>query len=284
MLTIRPFTPADIALGMRLKSAAGWNQTEADWRRAYELQPDGCLVGECDGIPAATLTICRFGQVAWIAMVLTDPVFRGRGLATALMRHAIDDLRSRGVKTIRLDATPLGRPVYERLGFTVDYELTRWKREAMTAPACDISECTGLRQATPADITAIAELDRGTVGCDRSKFLAALVAESPKAAFIIDGTPKPAGVALCRLGSDATQLGPIVATDPNLGATLFSTAIAAAGEIALFCDVPVGNLAAEDCLSAAEFHPLRPLFRMTLGASITDNVAQLWAGSGPEKG
>lgn len=284
MLTIRPFTPGDIALGMRLKSAAGWNQTEADWRRALELQPDGCFVGVCDGTPAATLTFCCFGPVAWIAMVLTDPEFRGRGLATALMRRAIDDLQSRGVKTIRLDATPLGRPVYQRLGFTVDYELTRWKREAMPAPAGDILERTGLRQATPADITAIAELDRGTVGCDRSKFLAALLAESPRGAFIIDGTPIAAGFALRRLGSDATQLGPIVVTDPNLGARLLSTAITAAGEIALCCDVPQGNHAAKDSVQAAGFHPLRPLFRMTLGATIVDNSAQLWAGSGPEKG
>jgi GNAT superfamily N-acetyltransferase len=284
MLTIRPFTSADIALGMRLKSAAGWNQTEADWRRTYELQPDGCFVGECDGTPAATLTFCCFGPVAWIAMVLTDPKFRGRGLASTLMRHAIDLLQSRGVMTIRLDATPLGRPVYERLGFTVDYELSRWKREALSAAAFDVLKCPGVRQASPEDLGAIVELDRQTVGCDRSMFLAALLAESPAGAFITDGTPRPAGFALRRLGSDATQLGPIVASDPKLGGLLLSTAIAEAGMTALCCDAPRENSAAEDSLRAARFSSLRPLYRMTLGEKKASDVAGLWASSGPEKG
>lgn len=284
MLTIRPFTPRDIALGMRLKSAAGWNQTEADWRRALQLQPDGCFVGECDGTPAATLTFCCFGPVAWIAMVLTDPEFRGRGLASALMRHAVELLQSRGVTTIRLDATTLGRPVYERLGFAVDYELNRWKREALSAAAIDDSKYPGLRQASPEDLGAIMELDRQTVGCDRSKFLAALLAESPAGAFITDGTPRPAGFALCRLGSDALQLGPIVAIDPKVGRLLLSTAIAETGKTAHYCDAPTKNTAAETSLRAAGFSSLRPLYRMTLGEKRTDDLALLWAASGPEKG
>jgi GNAT superfamily N-acetyltransferase len=284
MLTIRPFTPADIALGMGLKSAAGWNQTEADWRRTLQLQPDGCFVGECDGTPAATLTFCCFGSVAWIAMVLTDPEFRGRGLATALMRHAVELLQSRGVTTIRLDATPLGRPVYERLGFAVDYELNRWKREVLSAAAIDDSKYPGLRQASPEDLGAIVELDRQTVGCDRSKFLAALLAESPAGAFITDGAPCPAGFALRRLGSNAMQLGPIVATDPKVGRLLLSTAIAETGKTALYCDAPTKNTAAEISLRAVGFSSLRPLYRMTIGMKRADDVACLWASSGPEKG
>ena len=38
-VSIRTMRAADIPLGMRLKQLAGWNQTEADWRRNLALQP-----------------------------------------------------------------------------------------------------------------------------------------------------------------------------------------------------------------------------------------------------
>src|SRR4051794_33231462 len=49
MIRIRHMTLADVPLGMRLKTAAGWNQVEADWLRMLALEPDGCFVAEWDG-------------------------------------------------------------------------------------------------------------------------------------------------------------------------------------------------------------------------------------------
>src|ERR1700687_3445839 len=117
VIRIRRMTPADVPLGMRLKQQAGWNQTEADWRRFLDLEPDGCFVAELDDDPVATTTTCVFGVIGWIAMVLVDVPVRGRGIGSALMRHALEYLDDRNVLTVRLDATPLGQPVYEKLGF-----------------------------------------------------------------------------------------------------------------------------------------------------------------------
>src|SRR5262245_43463016 len=97
-------TPADVPLGMELKRLAGWNQTEADWRRLLDLEPDGCFVAELDGTASATLATCVFGAVAWIAMVLVHPRGRGRGLAKALLAHALNYLERRAVSSVRLDA------------------------------------------------------------------------------------------------------------------------------------------------------------------------------------
>src|SRR5208282_6574752 len=65
-------TGADLPLGMRLKGSNGWNQTEADWRRYVELQPDRCFVAVLDDTPVGTLTTCIFGPVAWVG--LTRPL------------------------------------------------------------------------------------------------------------------------------------------------------------------------------------------------------------------
>ena len=50
MITIRRMTIDDLGLGIKLGGQAGWNQTEADWRRFIELEPEGCFVGELNGV------------------------------------------------------------------------------------------------------------------------------------------------------------------------------------------------------------------------------------------
>src|SRR5690242_971875 len=122
-MQIRVMKVADIPLGMRLKEHAGWNQTPADWRRYLELQPDGCFVASLAGEAVGTLTSCVFGPVGWIAMVLVDMRYRCRGIGKALMDHGLAFLDHRGVRSVRLDATALGQPLYEKLGFHIEYAL-----------------------------------------------------------------------------------------------------------------------------------------------------------------
>src|SRR5437660_4658919 len=100
----RLLRPSDIPECMALKQAAGWNQTEEDWRRVLDLEPEGCFGIDCEGRLAATTTaICYGRRLAWIGMVLTDPGFRGQGLATQLMRHTLEFLDGRGLEWINLD-------------------------------------------------------------------------------------------------------------------------------------------------------------------------------------
>ena len=48
----------------------------------------------------------------------TVPRCRGRGIATAILREILDFAKGSGLKRLRLTATPAGRPVYEKIGFT----------------------------------------------------------------------------------------------------------------------------------------------------------------------
>src|ERR1044071_5411298 len=117
----------DVAEAMRLKEAAGWNQTEADWRRLLRLHPRGCFAAVVDGSLVATTTTTPYGRaLAWVGMVLVDPGFRRRGIARSLVRAGLESLEAEGVATVKLDATPEGATVYEGLGFEAELRIERW--------------------------------------------------------------------------------------------------------------------------------------------------------------
>jgi GNAT superfamily N-acetyltransferase len=84
-------------------------------------------VAEADGAPAACVAAIDAGGDCSIVWVATLPEARGRGLASGLMLQALADARERGCETSSLQATKLGRPVYERLGYRALGTLQMWE-------------------------------------------------------------------------------------------------------------------------------------------------------------
>src|ERR1043166_9467642 len=171
-ITIRTLTTADIPLGLALCAQNRWNQLEADWRRQLDLEPTGCFVAQRDGIPVGTACCCVFGDIAWINLVLVEKTERGHGIGSALMRHVIRHLDEHGVASIRLDATPLGQPIYEKLGFTGDFGLTRYA--GVMSRVAELA-----RVPTPINAAAISELDAGITQTNREKLLRHLLTALP---------------------------------------------------------------------------------------------------------
>ena len=75
------------------------------------------------------------GAHARVILVDTDPVWRGRGIATAMTSLALHAARSGGAQSATLDATPSGLSVYLRLGFAPVGEIIRFKHSARGGPA-----------------------------------------------------------------------------------------------------------------------------------------------------
>jgi GNAT superfamily N-acetyltransferase len=276
MIRVRPRTAADVPLGLRLCRAAGWNQVEADWRRFLALQPDGCFVAELDGDAVGTATACVLGGVGWIAMMLVAESARRRGVGTALMNAALAFLDDR-VPTVRLDATPLGRPLYERLGFVEQFELARY--EGAPQP---ISEIVEVVKAPPDQWEALAALDETATQADRRRLLFRLFAEQPDAVRMVRRGDRIVGFASVRLGERAIQLGPCIA-DAEAGPLLLADALRRCAGRRVYLDVPVGHAAAR----IAEAHGLtvqRRLTRMVRGVAVCERLDWFWASSGPEKG
>ncbi|MHC5542302.1 GNAT family N-acetyltransferase [Singulisphaera rosea] len=280
LLQIRRMTVADIPEGMRLKAQAGWNQLEADWRRLIDLQPDGSFLAEWDGQAIGTVATCRFETVGWVAMMLVDEAFRGRGVGRSLMATAIAALDEEGVRSIRLDATPMGQPLYESLGFKAEAVFIRY--EGRLRPA----EGTALERSTSTPLVwrdEIASLDRLATGTDRHRLLERLADEDPNATQVSVDDGRLKGFLMSRPGSRARQLGPCIA-DRDAGLRLFGAARKTYAGESIIVDIPKLNEKASATAEAWGLAPARVLTRMTRGERVVEDFQRLWASAGPEKG
>lgn len=307
-LTTRPFSEADLEFGLRLTEQAGWNQTPDDWRRAWELAPDGAFVAQIDGRDAGVVTTCVHGPVprgespqgavAWIALLLVEANLRNRGAGRLLLDTALDWLDRRSIPTVRLDATPLGQPLYEQRGFVADFSLIRFAgRVASIAEwvesraSSHVNEATnpsridvGLSHLSEASLGEARAIDQTVVGADRTELLERLSSLAPDAGRIARQAGRAVGFALARPGRVATQIGPCLALAPDAGEALLRDAFARNVGRLVYVDVPADNEAACHWARAVGLAEQRRLLRMTRGPRRTESLAALWASVGPEKG
>jgi ribosomal protein S18 acetylase RimI-like enzyme len=74
-------------------------------------------LGYADGHPVATSMLIHERDIAGIWCIGTLDGYRGRGIGEAVTRRAIDEGTSMGCELANLQASEMGRPVYERMGF-----------------------------------------------------------------------------------------------------------------------------------------------------------------------
>lgn len=230
----RLLTTVDIPACLELCRAAGWNQLDADWRALIANEPSGCIGIELDGIIVSTATaVINPAGIGWIGMVLTHPGHRGHGYATQLLKESIALLETRGVATMKLDATDLGEPLYRKLGFAGEAPIERWRRDP--AP-CATAPLSGTYQAP---------LHHAAIPIEA-------IAQSSKA------------WAACRDGADARYFGPCYAAEAASADAVARALIAQYEARPFYWDLFPSHAAAE-VAARLGFAPVRKLLRMVRG-------------------
>jgi GNAT superfamily N-acetyltransferase len=80
------------------------------------------------GDPACVMQTIDLDGDCGVYLVATDPRRRGLGLATRLMSAALEAARDRGCMTSTLQASPMGFPIYRRLGYETFFRLHLYER------------------------------------------------------------------------------------------------------------------------------------------------------------
>ena len=281
-MKLRVMTMQDIPGGVRLNTLAGWNQTDADWSRFLSASPHGCFVME-DGtkVVGSVATLPFEERFAWISMVLVDPEYRNRGIGTELLRRAIEHLDEVGIPTLKLDATPLGKPLYEKLGFVREYEIERWNLRRTV----EENRAVGAEIVPAALLAEILECDRQIFGADRSTLLRSLAERGPDLTLASVRDTYVQGYAFGRRGLFADHLGPWMANDRDTARIMLADFLRRSSRDTVIVDALHSNKVAGEILRDNGFTIARPLTRMYRGPnSFPGKPELLCAIVGPEFG
>jgi GNAT superfamily N-acetyltransferase len=258
---VRTLAAADLESALALSSASGWNQRLDDWRMLLSLAPSGSFAAVHGGRIVGTAIGIDYGSFGWIAMMLVDPGWRGQGLGARLLESAMGAVPDH--RPIRLDATPLGRPLYQRHGFEDETALTRHVAPP-SPPRRDRQAEPGLqpiRGIAAGDLARIAAADEPVFGARRRVLFEWMLGGSPHYAQMIerDGV---AGYCFGRQGRLFDQIGPVVAADDETARALVDASLGAAGGRAVAVDAFDRENAFTAWLRDRGFTGERPLFRM----------------------
>jgi GNAT superfamily N-acetyltransferase len=279
MIEIRTMRSDDIPLGLSLSRFAGWNQLEGDWRRLLALHPDSVFVAEYEGQPCGTASVTCYGEdLAWIGMVLVHPDLRRRGVASALIRHSLDYIRTARVRCIKLDATDLGRFVYSKLDFEDERPICR-----QIGPNLFTHLMSDLPPIGRNDWAAIARRDLEVFGADRSRLLRLLARDGVTA--VAKSSHGIRGYGFARQGFSASFLGPMVADDVDTAQRLAAALLARLPDGPVYWDALPDNTAAREMAAMLGFRVERTLTRMRFGAMARPGIIPaIYAASGFETG
>jgi len=277
-LDFRDMTEADLAEGLRLSRASGWNQTLEDWRLLLASGPGLFRVAVESGRVVASGGAVRYGDaLAWICMILVEPESRGRGLGTRIfdevLRRCETEQRAGRLRAIGLDATPAGRGLYLQHGFLEGSapeiggpfaggpRLVRMRVEATASPG----EAEGRveRLAGP-DLEPVLARDLEVFGAERGFVLRYALEQAPGLAWLIRSEGRVAGYCFGRHGEHSDQVGPVVAEDADGALALVRACLSPSRRRPLIVDARAdpGWLTA---LHGLGFREQRPLTRMYFG-------------------
>ena len=212
-------------------------------------------------------------------MMLVDKSFRSHGIGRALMSRALEELDSAGIRTIRLDATPLGRPLYESLDFVAEATFARYV--GVFPPPAGPPRLSAFQASEV--VEGLIALDLDVTGTDRGRLLLKLAGEYPDSLRVVLEPGEVAGFLLARPGSKTRRIGPCIASE-RAGPLLLDEArrMYAGEEVTI--DLPIDNSPAAALARSWGLGVSGLLTRMGRGPRVKEDLTRLWASAGPEKG
>jgi GNAT superfamily N-acetyltransferase len=218
---VEPFTPADLPGCMALAVDRTWRAEEHKWRLLFEL---GTVYGVRDeaGAPAGAVVLTRYGdELAAIGMMLVAARYGRRGLGRRIMEHVLAEA---GGAIVFLNATEMGRPLYERLGFVPVGTTHTFVGELAVPPGHEAIS----RPAEPGDLAVIRRLDAQANGVDRPRLVRFLPGFTEQLR-VIERDGRVTGYAAGWRNVGGLNIGPVIADRVEDAATLIGDIAAAAG-------------------------------------------------------
>ena len=202
---VKTMSPEDFDFAVQITDKMNWNLTTADFEFMIELEPEGCFVLLENSKKIGLATTVSFGTVAWFGNLIVKECHRKRGAGSQLVKHSVEYLTHKHVKTVGLYAYMDRIPFYERLGFKRDLEFTVLNGRGFSLPVKSVA-----RKAEKQDLKEIFEFDRSCFGASRRKLLEPIILDSDNLCYTSAEGERMVGYVVAKVYRQMGEIGPLV--------------------------------------------------------------------------
>lgn len=268
---LRAMVSDDLPRAHGLSRAVQWPHRIEEWQFNFALG-HGLVAEQGDEI-AGVLMWWPYGEdAATLGMVIVDPDRQGAGIGRTLMTAALERLNGR---TVMLNATEAGLPLYRSFGFEPIGEIRQHQGAAFSVPLAPLGSGERIRPIGRGDTAGLVALDSQATGLDRAALVTALLDEAE--GVILDRDGETIGFALFRRFGRGYAIGPVVAPTIEGAKALISHWVASNAGMFIRVDVP-GDSGLSAWLEDLGLVGLSPVATMALGTPPRrDAASPCWA-------
>lgn len=257
--TLRVMTPDEAPSVITLMRKIGWMHPLEQVRQniVWGGQGSFCLAFG-DKIVATAIALKYSQRLAWIGVVTSDPEYQRRGFARRLMDHTMEYLS--GVESVMLDASTLGFPIYDKMGFRSLYKVSPYVGTPQHFAPTDST-----RPMTADDLPTVIDMDCYIMGLPRPQVIQWLF-ETGKA-YVATDNGKITGYFFERIQDGALRMVAWNAADPTTAETLLNlgSSFATDAGLSLRTSIPEPNTVAREMVERHAMTIERPVTRMVYG-------------------
>lgn len=207
-ISFREMRHQDIDRAVEMSRALSWPHREEDWALFLQLG-EGIVALDDDRVIGTIIGFPYGANAATVGMVIVDNAYQGKGYGRRLMQAMLDHL---GDRTVLLQATVEGAPLYEKLGFVDCGVLHQHQGTIPLAPLASLRSGERIRPLGAAEQTP-GDLYTRATGMDRHSAMRALTAQDKTVVLTRDDIP--VGFALLRRFGRGWSVAPVVAPDAD---------------------------------------------------------------------
>lgn len=268
MFHVRTMSEEDFDFAVNLTDRMDWNLSRADFAFMIELEPDGCFVLFEESKRIGLAATVNYGAVGWFGNLVVDENYRNKGAGSLLVKHSIEYLTSKKVKTIGLYAYMDRIRFYETLGFKHDSDFT-----VLEGKGRALQLSSAVRHAEKQDLSEIMELDRSCFGGDRRKLIDPIILDSDNVCYISVEGKHIVGYVAAKMFDKMSEIGPLVCQkgQDSVAIGLLNSALSRLEDYEVLTYVPNKESVILNYLKTLGFTESFRVVRMFLGSLLTEN-------------
>lgn len=205
MYHVKTMSAEDLEFAVQITDTMNWGMVKEDFEFMTQLEPEGCFTLLSNSERIGIATTVSFGKIGWFGNLIVNKSHRRKGAGSLLVKHSIDYLKSRNVRTIGLYAYIDKIPFYRRLGFEYDSDFVVLKGKGFSS-----SVEANLQEARETEIKAIIDFDHSCFGSSRKKILEPILLDSNNLCYISFRDEHLVGYVAAKVYEGIAYLGPLI--------------------------------------------------------------------------